>query len=107
MPDGNFLGSATILPSSSRDTCQQSSMTMNSYPAAFMPLETMAPAAFFTESSFTLQANLFQLFQPIGGVLANPLSAASSMPGVKSRQANTRSEFRDMRPQTHYLSNRR
>src|ERR1700735_69598 len=40
-----------------------------------MPLETMASAWARTTVSLTsLQANLFQLFQPIGGVRATPLS---------------------------------
>src|SRR5436190_20011168 len=37
-----------------------------------MPLETMASAVSRIICSFTLQANLFQLFQPICGVLARP-----------------------------------
>ncbi len=36
----------------------------------------MASAADLTTSSFTLHANLFQLFHPIGGVCATPLSEA-------------------------------
>jgi hypothetical protein len=40
------------------------------------------------KSSLTLQANLFQLFQPIGGVLARPLSRArKSLPGNKAMNA--------------------
>src|SRR5947209_4483869 len=40
-----------------------------------MPLETIASAVCRTVCSFTLHANLFQLFQPIGGVSASPLGA--------------------------------
>src|SRR5580704_4462322 len=35
-----------------------------------MPLEAMASATDLIKPSLTLQANLFQLFQPIGGVCA-------------------------------------
>src|ERR1035441_4959481 len=38
-----------------------------------MPLEAMASAIPRTDLSSTLLLNLFQLFQPIGGVLARPL----------------------------------
>src|ERR1051325_8428516 len=41
-----------------------------------MPLVTIAFAISLISFSLTLQANLFQLFQPIGGVLARPLSWA-------------------------------
>src|ERR1017187_4404047 len=41
-----------------------------------MPFFTMAAATPRTASSETSQANLFQLFQPIGGVRARPLSMA-------------------------------
>src|SRR6478672_7750269 len=41
-----------------------------------MPLPTMASAMPLIMSSLTLQPNLFQLFQPIGGVRASPLSQA-------------------------------
>src|SRR4029078_3500058 len=44
-----------------------------------MPLVTMASAIDFIRSSLTLQANLFQLFQPIGGVFARPLSCACTL----------------------------
>jgi hypothetical protein len=40
-----------------------------------MPLETMASAISRTDLSSTLPANLFQLFQPMGGVLAKPFGA--------------------------------
>ena len=41
-----------------------------------MPLLTRASAADLTRSSVTLQANRFQLFQPMGGVSATPFSRA-------------------------------
>src|SRR5215831_2974002 len=63
-------------PFSSRLTCQQSSITTFWYPASFIPLETIASAMDLIISSLTLQPNLFQLFQPIGGVSATPLSQA-------------------------------
>jgi hypothetical protein len=50
-----------------------------------MPLETMASAACLIRSSLTLQANLFQLFQPIGGVRANPLSSARNSPAATKK----------------------
>src|SRR5437868_12707745 len=71
MPFGKRCGSATMLPSLSRETCQQSSMTTYWYPASFMPDLTMASVMDLIRSSLTLQPNLFQLFQPIGGVGAS------------------------------------
>src|SRR5450755_255726 len=50
-----------------------------------MPDLTMASAICRIMSSFTLQPNLFQLFQPMGGVLANDLSWAASSDGAISR----------------------
>src|SRR5207302_8268481 len=41
-----------------------------------MPLLTRASAADLTRSSVTLHAKRFQLFQPMGGVRARPLSRA-------------------------------
>src|SRR6185369_2637565 len=41
-----------------------------------MPLLTIASAVSRMSCSLTLQANLFQLFQPIGGVCANELPGA-------------------------------
>ena len=72
MPEGKRSGSATINPSESRPICQQSSMTTYSYPASFIPVATIASAVSIISFSLTLQANLFQLFQPIGGVMASP-----------------------------------
>src|ERR1039458_10820884 len=76
MPEGKCVGSARMLPLLSRSICQQSSMTTYRYPASFMPEVTMASAIWRIRSSLTLQANLFQLFHPIGGVLASVLAAA-------------------------------
>src|SRR5579862_6059736 len=50
-----------------------------------MPEETMASAACLIRSSLTSQANLFQLFQPIGGVRARPLSSARRAGAAASR----------------------
>src|SRR3984893_1517215 len=60
----------------SRLTCQQSSITMYSKPAPFIPDLTIASAVLLIRSSLTLQANLFQEFQPMGGVRARPLDGA-------------------------------
>src|ERR1039457_3256768 len=58
-----------------------------------MPFFTMAAATPRTASSDTSQANLFQLFQPIGGVRARPLSIAGRVVAKKTtypKIANTR-----------------
>src|SRR3979411_2510961 len=60
----------------SRLTCQQSSITTYSSPASFMPDLAIASVVPLIRSSLTLQANLFQEFQPIGGVRARPLDGA-------------------------------
>ena len=52
-----------------------------------MPELTIASAVSRTICSFTLQANLFQLFQPIGGVSARPFGALLTTSCVVS--ANT------------------
>src|SRR6266852_501579 len=44
-----------------------------------MPLATIASAISLINCSLTLQANLFQLFQPIGGVRARPLPTARAL----------------------------
>jgi hypothetical protein len=61
-------------PSTLRVPCQQSSITTYWYPAAFMPFEPIASAVSLITFSLTSQANLFQLFHPIGGVGASPLA---------------------------------
>src|SRR5208283_227506 len=43
-----------------------------------MPLDTSASAAARMSFSLTLQPNLFQLFQPMGGVRARPSPARAS-----------------------------
>src|ERR1017187_5325622 len=58
-------------PWASRCPCQQSSMLTYWYPASFMPEATIASAVSRISCSFTLSANLFQLFQPICGVKAS------------------------------------
>jgi hypothetical protein len=48
-----------------------------------MPLLAMASAVERTTASFSpLQAYLFQLFQPMGGVLASPLSSVYPAAGI-------------------------
>src|SRR6185369_16068683 len=51
-----------------------------------MPLVTIASAISLISFSLTLQANLFQLFQPIGGVLATPLSCALALVQQQAKQ---------------------
>src|ERR1019366_456387 len=46
------------------------------YPASFIPDFTIASAICLIVSSLTLQANLFQLFHPIGGVAARGAACA-------------------------------
>src|SRR5690242_6148808 len=59
-----------------------------------MRLEAMESATDLMRSSLTLQANLFQLFQPMGGVLARPLSQAKE--GIENvrRKATARNALR-------------
>src|SRR5260370_445816 len=65
-----------------------------------MPDLTMASAIPRTSSSLTLQANLFQVFQPIGGVRARPLETEFSCAiAVRLRDETRRvskSNFLDM-----------
>src|SRR6266446_4470551 len=82
-----FGASGTIFPSPSRLTCQQSSITTYSYPASFIPLVTIPSAIDLIKSSLTLQPNLFQLFHPIGGVSATPLSQACASVAAKRTAA--------------------
>src|SRR5271166_4120211 len=77
MPCRKRCGSATMLPFASRLTCQQSSTLMYSYPASFIPDFTIASAILRIMSSLTSHANLFQEFQPMGGVSARPADAGS------------------------------
>src|SRR5208282_5578542 len=79
MPEGNRCASATMLPLASRLTCQQSSITTYWYPASFIPDFTIASAICLIVSSLTLQANLFQLFHPIGGVAARGAVCADTI----------------------------
>src|SRR4051812_47873312 len=52
-----------------------------------MPEAAIASAVSRTVCSFTLQANLFQLFQPIGGVRASPFGALMTTSWVVSASA--------------------
>src|SRR5689334_12730350 len=54
-----------------------------------MPLVTIASAMSLISFSLTLQANLFQLFQPIGGVLARPLSCALALDQQQAKTKTT------------------
>src|SRR6516162_2454673 len=55
-----------------------------------MPLEAIASAVSRTTFSFSpLQAYLFQLFQPIGGVLARPFSSARPAIGASANSITT------------------
>src|SRR5215813_2871233 len=58
-----------------------------------MPEATIASAVARTVSSFTLHANLFQLFQPIGGVSASPFGPLLTASCVVSARAGARSKF--------------
>src|SRR5215470_8690631 len=61
-----------------------------------MPLETMASVMDLIMSSLTLQANLFQLFQPMGGVRATPLSQARALGtrmNARAKKINTLRNF--------------
>ena len=72
-------GLVCIFPSASRVPSHPSSMLMYWYPAAFIPLVTIASAWARIMESSILGPNLFQLFHPIGGVgesfAAEPLCA--------------------------------
>src|SRR6187549_850181 len=77
-------------PFASRSPCQQSSMFTYMYPASFMPLVTMASAVSRIICSLTLHANLFQLFQPICGVLARPSNFCACATPVPSAISSAR-----------------
>src|SRR5512142_1908768 len=55
-----------------------------------MPLLTMASATLLIRLSLMLQPNLFQLFQPMGGVRARPLSSARAGAAEASRSPAAR-----------------
>src|SRR6267143_5201894 len=95
MPEGKRSASATMVPWASRLTCQQSSMFTNLKPAACMPLETIASAVSLICFSETSQANLFQLFHPIGGVWARVVASTGSEAmekGPVERTSNARTQ---------------
>src|ERR1700730_7632688 len=81
MPLGKRSASTTIVPSAARLTCQQSSMFTNWYPASFIPVLTIASVISRISLSLTSHPNLFQLFQPIGGVAAILVDCASAVCG--------------------------
>src|SRR5438045_7113773 len=68
MPAGNLVLSHCRTPFESRPLIQQSSMLTYWYPAAAMPLETIASATPLIRDSLGLQPKLFHEFQPMGGV---------------------------------------
>src|SRR5256885_7820841 len=51
-----------------------------------MPVETRASAVALSSDSLTLQPNLFQLFQPIGGVAARASAAGAGLPARRRRR---------------------
>src|SRR5512143_522541 len=61
-----------------------------------MPLATSASAAPLISGSLTLHWNLFQLFQPMGGVSARPSPALAGATAAGSRAATTRGRTRRM-----------
>ncbi len=71
-----------------------------------MPVATIASAVSRTICSLTLQANLFQLFQPIGGVSARPFGAllttswVVSASGVRGRPRKARTTAGNSRRET-------
>lgn len=70
-----MIGSAIIfLVTGSLADYQQSSKFKYVYPAAANPVETIASAVSLIICSFMSHPYLFHGFQPIGGVLPNPLS---------------------------------
>src|SRR5260221_9994937 len=64
-----------------------------------MPLATMPSAMDLSRSSLTLQPNLFQLFHPMGGVRATPLSQARASSTEKRKASAQARERRTMREQ--------
>src|SRR5712691_9150530 len=84
MPLGNFTGSFVRLPDESRVAADQQSSNVNVlYPAARRPLRFMASAVSRTRTSLRpLQANVFQLFQPIVGFKALVSPNAFGGPGT-------------------------
>src|SRR4051812_48468560 len=81
MPFGNLFGSATRLPDASRLVVdQQSSRLTYWYPAAAIPLETMASAVRRMIVSLIPQPKLFQALQPSCGVLPRPFARAEAGP---------------------------
>src|SRR5215813_3320524 len=57
-----------------------------------MPLETMPSAMDLIRASLTLQPNLFQEFQPMGGVRARPLSSAREVSARERKARKSRNQ---------------
>ena len=55
-----------------------------------MPVLNSASAISLINFSLTLQPNLFQLFQPIGGVFASPLSSERARAPVANEHTTTK-----------------
>src|ERR1700722_4072232 len=94
---GNFSFDCRT-PLASRVPSHVSSILTYTYPASFMPFDAIASAIPRTALSSTLRWNLFQLFHPMGGVLANPLYLTGSKSlereifgaGIVGRSVDTR-----------------
>src|SRR5512141_1939064 len=63
-----------------------------------MPLATSESAAPLISCSLTLHWNLFQLFQPMGGVSARASPACAGATAAKSRAVKKRGRTRRMSP---------
>src|SRR5450755_4396128 len=68
IPAGNLVEFQRRVPLESRPFIQQSSRLTYSYPAAAIPLETIESAVALISASSRLHWNVFQEFQPMGGV---------------------------------------
>src|SRR3954469_14567478 len=103
MPLGKRAGSGTRLPWALRcGSAQQSSMFTYWYPTAFRPLLTNRSAMLLIIASLNVFVHFveFQLLNPIGGVLANPLSKATAgavvsvrVPATVARAASAATAF--------------
>src|SRR4051812_31850155 len=88
MPLGNFDAFTSTTPFESRPLAQQSSTFTNTYPAAFKPLATIASAVCSTTASLIPHPNVFQSFQPMGGVRARLLVRANALSvGMKTARS--------------------
>src|SRR5215471_19175377 len=90
MPPGNRVGSGWRCPPESRVLAiQQSSMLTYRYPSWSRPFATMASAMPLISVSLMLQPNLFQLFQPMGG-LALGVTGVDAAAGTAPRATPSR-----------------